>query len=59
MDYPAPLDHEVLDEDLQIVLATLATITDDVRRHSGPAAELVQEALERLERARQEFGRIP
>ncbi len=57
MDHPTPLNRQVLDEDLQIVQATLAAITEDVRRISDPAAELVQEALDRLNRARREFQR--
>jgi hypothetical protein len=60
MDFSAPpLDHDVLDEDLQIVRATLAAIADDVRRISRPAAEQVQEAIARLDRARREFSCQP
>ena len=57
MDYPTPLHHDRLDEDLQIVQATLTAITNDVRGFSAPAAELVREAIDRLEHARREFSR--
>ena len=57
MDYPTPLHHDRLDEDLQIVQATLTAITNDVHGFSAPAAELVREAIDRLEHARREFSR--
>ncbi len=45
----------MLDEDLQIVRVTLATILDDVRAFSDQAADTIQEAIERLDRAQSEF----
>jgi hypothetical protein len=48
--------HQMLDEDLQIVRVTLATILDDVRAFSDQAANAVQEAIERLDRAQNEFS---
>ncbi len=57
MDYLAPSRREMLDQDLQIVRVTLATISDDVRGFSGSAADAIQEALEKLDCAQEEFGR--
>ena len=51
-----PSQRQVLDEDLQIIRVTLATITDDVRTFSGRAADAIQEALEKLDFAQQEFS---
>jgi ElaB/YqjD/DUF883 family membrane-anchored ribosome-binding protein len=48
--------HQMLDEDLQIVRVTLATILDDVRAFSDQAADAIQEAIERLDRAQSEFS---
>jgi hypothetical protein len=48
----------VLDEDLQIVRATLASITDDLARLSPPASQAVNEAVEKLDQARAEFVRL-
>ena len=48
--------HQMLDEDLQIVRVTLATILDDVRTFSDQAADTIQEAIERLDRAQNEFS---
>jgi len=48
--------HQMLDEDLQIVRVTLATILDDVRAFSDQAANAIQEAIERLDRAQCEFS---
>lgn len=57
----APTDshREVLDQDLQIIRATLATIMGDVRDFSGSAATAMQEALEKLDRAQAEFAQVP
>lgn len=54
-DEVAP-QRQVLDEDLQIIRVTLATITDDVRRFSSGAADAIQEALEKLDQAQWEFS---
>lgn len=51
--------REVLDQDLQIIRVTLATIMSDVRRFSGGAAEAMQEALVKLDRAQVEFSHAP
>jgi hypothetical protein len=51
-----PPERQVLDEDLQIIRVTLATITDDVRRFSAGAADAIQEALEKLDQAQWEFS---
>lgn len=51
--------REVLDQDLQIIRVTLATILGDVREFSGSAATAMQEALEKLDRAQREFGNAP
>ncbi len=56
MQPSAPSQREVLDEDLQIIRVTLATITDEVRAFSGQAADAIQQALERLDFAQQEFS---
>jgi ElaB/YqjD/DUF883 family membrane-anchored ribosome-binding protein len=48
--------RQMLDEDLQIVRVTLATILDDVRTFSDQAANAIQEAIERLDRAQSEFS---
>jgi hypothetical protein len=47
--------RQMLDEDLQIVRVTLATILTDVRTFSDQAADTIQEAIERLDRAQSEF----
>jgi hypothetical protein len=47
----------MLDQDLQIVRVTLATISADVRGFSGPAADAIEEALEKLDSAQEAFGR--
>jgi hypothetical protein len=49
--------ERILDEDLQIVRATVAVISDDVRHRSARAAEDLQEALKYLDDARREFQR--
>ena len=51
------LSRDILDEDLQIVSCTLAAISDDVRRFSSRSAEALDEALEKLAVAQQEFAR--
>jgi len=56
MEHLTPSHRQVLDEDLQIIRVTLATIIADVRHFSGRAADAVQEALAKLEIAQKEFS---
>ena len=49
---------QVLDEDLQIVRATLATIADDVWHFSGEAGHAIVEALEKIDHAQSEVARL-
>ncbi len=53
----AQSQRQVLDEDLQIIRVTLATITGDIRGFSERAADAIQEALAKLEVAQREFSR--
>ena len=54
---PIPCSRrQILDEDLQIVRVTLATIVADVRIFSEQAADTIEEAIGRLDRAQQEFS---
>lgn len=48
--------REILDQDLQIIRVTLATILDDVRLFSNDAADALEEALLKLDRAQSEFS---
>lgn len=57
MNPDAPSRREMLDQDLQIVRVTLATISEDVRGFSVPAADAIEEALERLDSAQAAFAR--
>ncbi len=57
MDAHQPPLPQELDEDLQIVRATLATISDDVRRLSPHAGRAVHDALEKIDEAHAEFVR--
>ena len=59
MQQAAPEVRQTLDEDLQIIRVTLAAIMDDVRHFSGHAADSMQEALEKLDRAQREFTHLP
>ena len=59
MQHSASENRQILDEDLMIIRATLATIVDDVRRFSGGAADAIKKALEQLDRAQGEFSRLP
>ena len=59
MDSDTPPRRQVLDEDLQIIRVTLATISDDIRSFSPEAAAAVQTALNELDHARQAFNRPP
>ena len=57
MDLPSSISSRILDEDLQIVRATLATISDDVKRLSPHAGEAVTDALRKIDEAHEEFIR--
>jgi hypothetical protein len=57
MEKFVPLPPQVLDEDLQIVRATLAAIRDDVSRLSPPAGQAVVDALDKIDAAHAEFVR--
>jgi hypothetical protein len=48
----------ILNEDLQIIRATLQTIVGDVRKLSQESADAIQEALGKLDRALQDFPGI-
>ncbi len=56
MEHSVPPERQTLDEDLQIIRVTLATITEPVRRFSDGAARAMQEALKKLDRAQREFS---
>lgn len=58
MEQSTPARRQILDEDLQIIRVTLATISADVRHFSAPAADAVQEALEKLDAAQKEFSHV-
>ena len=58
MSHSVSSERQILDEDLQIIRVTLATITEDVRQFSDRAADAIQEALEKLDRAQWEFYRL-
>jgi hypothetical protein len=58
MEQTAPSERQILDEDLQIIRATLATITGDIRYFSDRAANAIQEALKKLDAAQEEFSRV-
>jgi hypothetical protein len=49
---------QALDEDLQIVRATLATIAGDAHHFSGEAGYAIVEALEKLNYAQEEVARL-
>jgi hypothetical protein len=55
MDGHSPISPQVLDEDLQIVRSTLASIVDDVSSLSAQAGDAVRDALERIDVAHAEF----
>lgn len=58
MDAHPTLPAQELDEDLQIVRATLATISYDVNRLSPHAGRAVHDALEKIDEAHAEFVRV-
>lgn len=57
MDHRSSLPAYVLDQDLQIVRATLATISEDLNRVSPHAGQAVHDALEKIDEAHAEFIR--
>lgn len=57
MDTRPSLPAFELDQDLQIVRATLATISEDVNRLSPHAGQAVHDALEKIDEAHAEFVR--
>lgn len=57
MDSRPSLPACELDQDLQIVRATLATISADVHRLSPHAGQAVHDALEKIDEAHAEFVR--
>jgi hypothetical protein len=57
MDKPSSFSPQVLDEDLQIVRATLATISDDVEKLSPTAGRAVHDAMKKIDQAHAEFLR--
>lgn len=57
MENCASLPPQVLDEDLQIVRATLAAICDDVSRLSPHAGQAVSDAMGKIDEAHAEFVR--
>jgi len=56
MNETAYEQKEILEQDLQIVRATLATITGDIRRISKSAADDIQLAVLTLERAQRKYA---
>jgi len=54
---PIPLSREVIDQDLQIMRATLSVLLQDIRHISAQAADSVQNAVVQLDQARREFAR--
>jgi hypothetical protein len=52
-----PLGRDVLDEDLQIVQATLTMISGDVRRLSQDSACALEEAIQKVDEARRAIPR--
>lgn len=57
MESTRPLNREILEEDLQIMRFTLAAISDDVRQFSDRSADALENAMEQLAVAHQEFAR--
>ena len=57
MDTQPGLSPQVLDEDLQIVRATLASISTDVNRLSPNAGQAVNDALIKIDEAHAAFVR--
>lgn len=56
MNPAIPSNPQVLDEDLQIIRATLATITGAVHHHSRMAGVALENALAQLDLAQAEFA---
>lgn len=58
MNVISPENPQRLDEDLQIVHATLAAIVEDVQRYSGTAAQAVTVAMDRVNEAHHELAQM-
>jgi uncharacterized protein YoxC len=58
MNPNSPSKSRILNEDIQIVRATLQAIVGDVRKLSKASADSIQEALGKLDRALKEFPAI-
>jgi hypothetical protein len=58
MESSAMMRVRALNEDLQIVRATLATIAGDAHHFSGEAGYAIVEALEKLNYAQEEVARL-
>jgi hypothetical protein len=55
--FSSALSRDVLDEDMQIMRVTLATICPEVRRFSPDSAAALEEAVTKIEQARHAFWR--
>ena len=58
MESQTSIRVQALDEDLQMLRATLATIAGDVHHFSGEAGYAIVEALDRLNYAQEEVSRL-
>jgi hypothetical protein len=58
MESQISMKMQSLDEDLQIVRATLATMAGEVHYFSGEAGYAIVEALEKLNCAQKEVSRL-
>jgi hypothetical protein len=59
MDTLPSLSRQVIDEEIQMVRATLVTISDDVNRISPEAGRAFHAAIEKIEEAHVEILRSP
>ena len=59
METKTLLPRQILDEDLQIVRATLEAISEDVRYYSDASAVALAQSMEQLAIAQAEFARAP
>jgi hypothetical protein len=58
MESTTPISAQMLDEDLQIVQATLATVARDIHHFSGEAGLAILDALQKVNFAREEVARV-
>ena len=58
MDTPTSLSRQIIDEDLQIVRATLATLSDEVIRISPVAGRACHDAIEKIAEAHGEIRKV-